>query len=193
MNETHIFVELLKLGESRGVRGFDSNEFKKWALSQVEIESENSQSYQNIYRTFKESFDEIDKGYGNPNVFILKNEYYFRLVEFEELRLSREASTSAKKYSIFAMSIYVLAILISITASYIQTNSPISIEQNQIGAVKLQLESAQNAQQKQQSELKAELKNQSYMQEKVIVELKSLNKVINERLRLDAQKTARPL
>jgi hypothetical protein len=178
MNEKHIFVELLKLGESRGVIGLNSHEFKEWALSQAEIENEHAQSYQNINRIFKESFDEIDKGYGNPNIFVLKNEYYFRLVEFEELRLSRETAISAKRYSVSALTISVLAVIISLAASYVQIISPISIEQDQINDLKIQLEQTRDLHENQQRELKQELQSQSAIQEKIVTELQSLNKLL---------------
>jgi hypothetical protein len=140
MNENNIFIKLLRLGESKGIQGIDENEFKKWALSHQEIDNEYCEEFHKIRRLFLECFDEIIKSHGIPNEYILKTEYYFRLIEFQELELSRETAASANKHSKIAIGISLVAIFIGIVATIIQSQSQVTIDSSQISHVSNKLD-----------------------------------------------------
>ena len=60
---------------------------------------------------------------------ILKTDSFFNLLEYEELRDARMASTQARKYSIAAISISVLSLIVSTFLGIQQVNGRIQIDQ----------------------------------------------------------------
>lgn len=176
MNKPNIFIRILELGEERGVSGINEHEFKEWALAQSDIQSENTSEFVNARVLLKESFYEVDKGHGNPNVFVLKNEYYFRLIEFEELRLSRDASKSAKKYSIVALCLSVLAILSGVYASYQQMNNPVQLDPLQIEKLVDSIETLDKSNAEYLQKLEGHTKENNNISSDIQHQLQSLNK-----------------
>lgn len=131
LDESSIFVRILKLGEEKGLIGINENQFGEWALSQPEIKSEHDDAFQKALRIFRESFDRLDKSHGIPDEYVLKNEYYFRLVEFRELELARRSAVEANRHSKLAIAISVVAIIVGAAATFTQLASPISIDEEQ--------------------------------------------------------------
>jgi hypothetical protein len=64
--------------------------------------------------------------------YILNAEYYFRLVEFQELEESRIASSDANRHSQVAIAFSIVAIAVSLIVGAIQLNSTITIDYNQV-------------------------------------------------------------
>jgi hypothetical protein len=176
MAELNIFVRILELGEKFGVSGINETEIKEWILSQPEVSCENSKEYQMTRRIFDESFETISRAYGNPNDLFLKNECYFRLIEFRELELSRKASSSANTYSRIAIGLSIAAIIGSVFVAYLQIITPTTISSNQLSEVNRVVEVARIENTKKLDEVYRELKDQKKIHKSVLSELQSLNK-----------------
>ncbi len=132
MDEKSIFIRLLKFWASKGIEGFSYPEFKEWAGSQPDLQTQEAR--QRARRLIEECCECVERG-SNREHFILKSEYYFRLVEFQELAESRLASKSANRNAIGAMVISVLAIAISIFASYKQLTTEVTINPDQVAQI----------------------------------------------------------
>lgn len=132
MDEKSIFIRLLKFWESKGIDGFSYPEFKEWAKSQPDLQSQEAR--QRVRRLVEECCENL-RNYGGEEHFVLKSEYYFRLVEFQELAESRLASKSANRNAIGAMVISVLAIAFSIFASYKQLTTEVTINPDQVAQI----------------------------------------------------------
>lgn len=131
MDEKSIFIRLLRLGEQKGIQGVSSLEFEAWASSQPEVEEEGDPEYFRLLNLRDECFNRNSEHRKDP-VYVLKNEYYFRLVEFQELEESRKASTQANKNSTKAMIIAMAAILLSLIIGGLQYNTPTTINYDQV-------------------------------------------------------------
>lgn len=131
MDEKSIFIRVLRFGEEVGLQGIGAPEFESWALNQPEIENRDDPVFFRLLNLRNECFyrnDEPDK----DSIYVLKNEYYFRLVEFQELEDSRKASTQANKNSTKAIIISVSAIALSLIIGAAQLISPITINSDQV-------------------------------------------------------------
>jgi uncharacterized protein HemX len=129
MDDKSIFIRLLKYWESKGIDGFSYNEFKEWSTFQDDLQSQEAR--QRARRLVEECCERISHNASEEH-FVLKSEYYFRLVEFQELTESRLASKSANRNSLVAIVISVLAIAFSVVASYQQQNAEITIKRSQV-------------------------------------------------------------
>lgn len=69
---------------------------------------------------------------GNRSLYSLKTEYYFRLVEFQELEESRLASSQANENSTKAIIISMAAIVVTALIGLKQLYTPTTINSNQV-------------------------------------------------------------
>jgi hypothetical protein len=108
-----IFIELLKYGERAGLQGTTIPEMLKWAqtngFSDSDIVRENSL----LFRLYDECFVPGSESRGGHGLSVLRNEYFFRLVEYRELEMARKASREARWLSIAAIIISLFAITTS--------------------------------------------------------------------------------
>ena len=135
-----IFIILLEYGAEIGLEGTDIPEFIKWAASHNFINTKSSETHEKLkqnalHSLFKECFEEnrYYEGSSSKKLFVLKNEYYFRLIEYRELQESRNASKEANKNAMVvnktatvAIAISVLAILVGLFVSIFQVITPVS-------------------------------------------------------------------
>ena len=140
--EKKIFIELLKYGEKKGLSGLTSLELEDWATRNGFIDKtdgdENQKSKKNaIMNLFMECFapsgcDRKDSNLGSSNIRVLKNEYYFRLIEHQELQASRRAAKSANRNAFVAIGISVAAIIVSAFLTFTHLNTPIRINKSDL-------------------------------------------------------------
>jgi hypothetical protein len=132
-----IFIRLLEFGEIVGLEGTDFDEVTAWAEENALLpmrESNNYNRQQGLLRDlFFESF--ALNSASTERVWVLKNEYYFRLLEYRELQESRIAAAEARKYSLIAISISIVAIFLTIFIGYLQVRSPIIISEKQLAEI----------------------------------------------------------
>ncbi|MCG7983494.1 MAG: hypothetical protein JAY90_12205 [Candidatus Thiodiazotropha lotti] len=134
MQEKSIFIRVLRYGAEKGLSGFTLDQYRDWLLSLPEVQDKDSIEYNRGHTLLEECF--YYGGYADKEQklhhYVLKNEYYFRLVEYQELEESRKAARSANRNSTIAISISVLAIVSSVFLSYRQTTAPITISEGQV-------------------------------------------------------------
>jgi hypothetical protein len=110
MNEKSIFIRMLQLGADNGAKPMRKSAFFEWAIGQGDIESEQDQVISQLHKLFDECFICSGASTTEENTYVLKSEYYFRLLEFTELELSRKASSEANRNSIIATVLAVISI-----------------------------------------------------------------------------------
>lgn len=126
MPEKSIFIRLLEFGERKGIQGFRGDEYDTWKAEQPDVVNEYGDRSQEARTLLNACFDQQPT---NPGFrYVLKTEYYFRLIEFKELEESRLASASANQHSKIAIGFSVFAILIGA----LQLNSNITLDANQV-------------------------------------------------------------
>lgn len=178
MEEPSIFIRVLQLGAQAGAAGVDENEINQWITNQPEVENEFSDTRNSIWKIFHESFERTKSGHGNPTVFRLKNEYYFRLIEFQELELSRNASISANRFSTVAIALSLLAIIASAIVGYMQITSSTQIQPSQISTLQNSIELSGNKINSEIESLHSQTKEQLQLQVEMLEELRKANKRI---------------
>jgi hypothetical protein len=132
-----VFIRLLEYGEEIGLTGTDVNKAIEWGIKSNILPGKNDEEFPAKKEFFKQLFYDcyVRPGGVATNERILKTEYYFRLIEYQELQEARKASKSANRNSFIAITVSILAIIISIYMAYSQINSPVSIDQKQIEAI----------------------------------------------------------
>jgi hypothetical protein len=130
MDKKSIFIRLLEFGEKKGVQGFKGDEYNKWKAEQSDIVNAHGDSSREARSLLNTCFDQYTENTGFK--YVLKTEYYFRLIEFKELELSRKASSTANRNSIIATMLAVLSIGIGSYFGYIQKTSSIKIDSDQV-------------------------------------------------------------
>jgi hypothetical protein len=131
VGEESIFIELLKFGAKHERNGFEKSDWELWAKSHVAGEDGKAELNKRISFLLKECFED----YGSPAKFALKTEYYFRLVEFQELEESRKASSDANFHSKIAIGFSVFAIFVGLVIGIIQLNSEINLNPEQVSVM----------------------------------------------------------
>lgn len=125
-----VFIKLLEFGEKIGLAGTDFDAVTEWALNSGVLPSVSDQTHAKqkylLRDLFFESFT-LNSGSSEP-VWVLKAEYYFRLLEFRELQESRASSQAANRNSLIAMGISLIAIIFSCVTAYVQVKTPVSIQ-----------------------------------------------------------------
>ncbi|MCP3871893.1 MAG: hypothetical protein GY699_01905 [Desulfobacteraceae bacterium] len=134
-----IFIELLKYGAEKGLEGVTADEITNWAIGKGFVNKNPSTPEQKIkqkalHRLLNECFNpcSADKG---PQAFVLINEYYFRLIEYQELQESRRAAREASRNAFMAIGISIFAIIITAFLTYTQLNTPTIINQSNLNAL----------------------------------------------------------
>lgn len=129
-----IFIKLLEYGQEIGLKGTDFNAVVKWALENNILPSEENDDFPNQKGLLRDLFFEsfTRNSASSKSIWVLKTEYYFRLIEFIELKESRKASAVANRNSIVAACISIAAIVFSLYVGYKQINSSIKIDNIQL-------------------------------------------------------------
>lgn len=126
-----VFIKMLEYGELCGIKGTKWDELLIWLKDQKVIVNIDANDTNRLHALYRECFDDSGKS-ENYNNRLLKTEYYFRLVEFRELQEARTASKTANKNSLIALTISVIAILVSVCTTTIQLNTSTKINEEQI-------------------------------------------------------------
>lgn len=125
-----VFIKLLEFGEKIGLAGTSFDAVTEWAVNTGVLPPVSDQTHakqKNLLRDlFFESF--ASNSGSTESIWVLKTEYYFRLLEFRELQESRASSQAANRNSFIAMVISLIAIIFSCIAAYIQVNTPVGIQ-----------------------------------------------------------------
>jgi hypothetical protein len=136
MNERSIFIRMLQLGADNGAKPMTKSAFIEWAVGQGDIESEQDPVISQLHKLFDECFICSRTPTIGENAYVLKSEYYFRLLEFTELELSRKASSEANRNSIIATVLAVISIGIGSYFGYIQKTMPMILNNDQVESIK---------------------------------------------------------
>lgn len=125
-----VFIKLLEFGEKIGLAGTSFDAVTEWAVNSGVLPPVSDQTHTKqkclLRDLFFESFA-LNSGSTEP-VWVLKAEYYFRLLGFRELQVSRTSSRAANRNSLTAIVISLIAIIISCVTAYIQVNTPVGIQ-----------------------------------------------------------------
>ncbi len=132
--EKIVFIRLLEHGENVGIKGTNRNKSKAYVYGDnVKLTDDEECLFRDL---FEESFHKgvlySDSG---KDLRILKTEYYFRLLEYRELKESRTASLSARNFSLWAICVSLAAIVAGFGIGYVQLTTPITINDEQVGRV----------------------------------------------------------
>src|SRR5690625_6798906 len=97
----HIFIRLLEYGESIGLNGTNFEEVLEWDKKYNYIPKPGSQEYKLreglLRELFFESFTKSTAS--TDNIWVLKSEYYFRLLQYRELQLARSEEHTSELQS----------------------------------------------------------------------------------------------
>ncbi len=146
MEET-IFIKILEYGEKAGLEGISENEFWEWAKTQGTDRESNDPDQilkcSSIYKIFQTCFEPSIVRNGNDTVskYILRTEYYFRLMEHRELVQSRLAASSANRYAFYAITISICAIIVCAVLTFSPSVRKVQISQDQLSRIMEKLES----------------------------------------------------
>lgn len=125
-----VFIKLLEFGEIIGLAGTDFDAATEWAVNSGLLPPVSDQAHAKQKYLLRDLFFEsfaLNSGSTEP-VWVLKAEYYFRLLEFRELQESRASSQAANRNSLIAMGISLIAIIISCVTAYVQVKTPVGIQ-----------------------------------------------------------------
>jgi hypothetical protein len=147
MDKKSIFIRMLQLGAVNGAKPMTKSAFIDWAVEQGDMESKQDPVVSQLYKLFDECFICSKTPSIGEKSYVLKSEYYFRLLEFTELELSRKASSEANRNSLIATLLAVLSIIIGGYFGYVQKTTSIKIDNKQVSLMttdkSLQIESEQ--------------------------------------------------
>lgn len=136
-----IFIKVLKYGAERGIEGTDVQRFNTWASEQGFVDLKSKESHQLLKRNalqglLIECFQEAEyRGKTLERLYVLKSEYYFRLIEYHELQEARKAARDANRNAIFAISLSIFTLLLSAFFTYTQLKTPVSINKDDMQAL----------------------------------------------------------
>lgn len=109
--ENGIFIKLLEIGEEKGANGIT----KTQALNRLgELGLMPTSSYDLAEQLFFECFDFGGKTIGYEGRCALKAEYYFRLLEYRELKEARQTAKQANRNAIFAIILAIATLLVTV-------------------------------------------------------------------------------
>jgi hypothetical protein len=130
-----VFIKLLEYGEEVGLSGTNFDHIHSWAVqNNIFSNSGNIESELLLLRDLY--FECFHKGSGSSeDLWVLKTEYYFRLIEYRELQESRTAARSANKNAMWAIGISVAAIIVSAVLTFTQLNTPATINKSDLNAL----------------------------------------------------------
>jgi len=146
--EDIIFIEVLKCGAKKGIEGLTAEELYTWGAEQgyfgpnayldPDVQDVDQQLKRFAFKKlFLECFQKSNYAHGAKakTAYVLKNEYYFRFIEYQELQESRAAAKSANRNAMWAIGISVFAIIVSAFLTYTQLNTPASINKSDLQAL----------------------------------------------------------
>ena len=129
--EESIFIKVLAYGETVGVDGVTEAEFLKWAESAgVHDHSGESRKTRALQRIFFEYFDSPDAVEGSREAagsdcrYVLKPEYYFRLLEYRGRQENRAAVKSAHRHALWAVGLSLAAMIVCVILAAVQLSAP---------------------------------------------------------------------
>jgi len=146
MEKMPIFIRLLEYGEDADLEGLSFNEVLKKAESEGYITSEGKDnSRKSLFHQFVEVYDvpveeirrsgrhreNFTKAYGEIK-YVLKTEYYYRLIEYRELEEARIASSRANRNAKIAIGISVFALVVSAILGFLQITNTINLNDAQL-------------------------------------------------------------
>ncbi len=135
-----IFIKLLEHGEEVGLSGTDFDQVLDWAFKNHIISS--TQKSEDEVALLRDLFFECfaQNSSTTAEIWVLKIEYYFRLLEYKELSEARKNSNQANRKAIIAIVIAVIAMISSILMGYLQLTGEISINEMQILSINKNIE-----------------------------------------------------
>lgn len=131
-----IYIKILEYGEQCGIDGASHDCLLDWLEQEGVLENKDNIDLvikNRITSIFYECFEETMGS--EHNTRLLKPEYFYRLIEFRELEESRKASSDANKKSNTAITISIVALVVTVVISFIQLTSNITIRPSQIEAL----------------------------------------------------------
>jgi hypothetical protein len=136
-----IFIKVLEYGAERGLEGTDVQGFNTWASEQGFLDLKNKELHQlqkcnALHRLLQECFQVADnRGEALERIYVLKNEYYFRLIKYRELQEARNAAKEANRNAFFAIGLSILTLLFSGFLTYTHLINPVSINKADMQAL----------------------------------------------------------
>lgn len=133
-SEKSVFIKLLEYGEAVGTNGTRVDKMIDWALKNGIIPlAEDKNHFENMVlleELFYECFIKNDKL--EKDIWVLKGEYFTRLLEYRELNEARESSRKANRNALFAIALSIVTLLLTLTISYLQLHKPTTISEKQL-------------------------------------------------------------
>ncbi|MFT5700904.1 MAG: hypothetical protein ACI8ZB_003789 [Desulforhopalus sp.] len=140
-----IYISILEYGKEKGLEGSTYEEFYQHLmahgyLSAEEVErfnnpqtlgEEEKKKRLNILRLYKDCFSNYMGG--NRTISL---DSYFKLIEHQELVEAQQNAKSARSFSIGAIIVALISILISVVFSILQFHQPILLDANQFNEIK---------------------------------------------------------
>jgi len=172
-----IYIALLEYGEEHGLKGVTLDAVYEWAEETNYLPSADSPECQDAKSLLRDLYFECFERNSNStkNIWGLKNEFYFRLLEYRELVEARQASSLAKRNSNIATVISVTALVASLFIGYMQLAKPLSLERKQVETIGASLESQTTSLIRSSAQESAELVN-------AVKELKAEMLVLNNKV-----------
>ncbi|VAW54235.1 hypothetical protein MNBD_GAMMA06-1294 [hydrothermal vent metagenome] len=136
MENSH-FIKLLEYGEKVALDGVNFETVTDWAIQEEIIPGRGETSHDDARNFLRDQFFECfeNSSGSTKNIWSLKTEYYFRLIEFRELQESRIASKQANRNSFIAIGISIFALVCTVLVSYMQLTGSVKISPAQIKEV----------------------------------------------------------
>ncbi len=130
-----VFIKLLEYGEEVGLSGTNFDHIHSWAAqNNIFSSSGNNESELLLLRDlYFECFHNVSGS--SEDLWVLKTEYYFRLIEYRELQESRIAAKSANRNAFIAVGISVFAIIVSAVLTFAQLKTPATINKSDLNAL----------------------------------------------------------
>lgn len=134
MENKDIFIKLLEFGEKAGINGTDTDSLRKHFEDAGIIRKSSGDPHEwlLLHKLLIETFTHESI----INKWVLKAEYYSRLLEYRELQETIKNAKSATRISCIAITISLIALLASIFIGYKQIVNTVTINQEQINDLK---------------------------------------------------------
>ncbi len=132
--EDSIFIKVLEHGEEVGLEGTNMSFLKNYIEKRLLIDfTQTDQKHKKIplEHLLGECFEKFQGGKNGKN-YILKTEYYFRLVEYRELQEARAAAKSANRNAFIAIGISIFTLVVSAVLTFTQLNIPTTINKSDL-------------------------------------------------------------
>ncbi len=144
--ESSIFIQVLEYGEKVGLGGTTVKQFKAWAhengLVNIETrEPRNKLSIVSLTNLFFDCFQPVEvesaerEQDDSRRLYVLKTEYYFKLMDIRQFRETGAAVKSASRNAFIAMGITVLAIIVGAALIVPRLNTPVRIHNADLTAL----------------------------------------------------------